>query len=57
MGILQRKKNRYQINPSPSSEKRNSLRESFNAWVRAPLDSDLEKISSVLEKLQQLYER
>ncbi|MCX6801016.1 MAG: hypothetical protein NTZ73_02415 [Candidatus Diapherotrites archaeon] len=57
LGIIQRKKNRYSINPNPYSEKRGSLSASFDAWVRAPFDQELEKISAALEKLQRIYEK
>ena len=55
LGILQRKKTQYLINPSPSSEQRNSLKESFSAWVKKPADDEFERISNALDKLQSLY--
>ncbi|MFA5357818.1 MAG: hypothetical protein WC308_02750 [archaeon] len=55
LGIIQRKKNQYSINPNPYSEKRGSLAASFDAWVKAPFNEEMEKISNSLEKLQQLY--
>ena len=57
LNIIQRKKNSYSINPSPSSEKRNSLKESFNAWVKKETESQLEETARALELLQKAYEK
>ncbi len=56
LGFLQRKGLNYSINPNPKSEHRNSLKESFNAWLREPLVKDLDNIENALEKMQKLYE-
>jgi len=55
LGVLQRKANKYSINPSPTSEKRDSLKESFNAHVKKKVDTELEQVGEALEKLQKLY--
>lgn len=57
LGVIRRKKNRYSINPNPCSEKRGSLSASFDAWVKAPFDQEMGKISNTLEKLQRIYEK
>lgn len=54
--LLQRKQNRYFLNSSPYSEKDN-LVESFNHWVRKPVNESLDDISRVLEKLSQSYSK
>jgi hypothetical protein len=48
---------KYKINPSPFSEKRNSLAESYKAWVEKQLKEELEKNFVALEKLQKVYEK
>jgi hypothetical protein len=55
--ILDRKNNKYYINPSPNSEKRNSLAESYKAWVEKQVIIELEKNVSALDKLQKAYEK
>jgi hypothetical protein len=55
LGIIVRDKTKYRINPSPDSEKRGSISESFTAWVKEPAEKDLSKISFSLESLQNLY--
>jgi hypothetical protein len=55
LGIIVRDKTKYKINPSPDSEKRNSISESFSAWVKEPTQKELNKVSLSLEKLQELY--
>jgi hypothetical protein len=57
LNVLERKNNKYYINPSPDSEKRNSLSESYKAWVKKEVEKELEKTASALEKLQKSYEK
>ncbi len=57
LNLIQRDNLKYKINPSPNSEKRNSLSESYNAWVQKQINIELEKNFSVLEKLQKSYEK
>jgi hypothetical protein len=56
LGLIQRDGLQYKINPSPTSEQRNSLKESFNAWTKKQLDEETKKISEALEKMQKMYE-
>ncbi|VVB74797.1 Uncharacterised protein [uncultured archaeon] len=57
LGILTRDGLVYKINPSPTSEARSSMKESFNAWAKKPLEKNLEEIALALEKLQNAYEK
>ena len=57
LGIIQRDGLTYKINPSPSSEHRSSMKESFIAWTKKPLEKNLDEISTALEKLQNAYEK
>ncbi len=57
LGVIARDGLVYKINPSPSSENRSSMKESFNAWAKKPLEKNLEDIASALEKLQNSYEK
>ena len=54
--LLQRKKNRYFLNNSPYSEP-NSLVESFNHWVKQPVNESLDEIEGVLAKISNSYKR
>jgi len=54
--LLKRKQNRYFLNNSPSSEQGN-IAESFNHWVKKPVNESLDSIASVLEKLSQSYKK
>jgi len=54
--LLQRKSNRYFLNNSPSAEP-NNIVESFNYWVKKPVDESLEGISKVLEKIADSYRK
>ncbi|MEK6958617.1 MAG: hypothetical protein AABW59_01085 [archaeon] len=56
LGLIQREGLSYKINPSPTSEQRNSMKESFNAWVKDALNKEMEKTSGALDKLQKMYE-
>jgi hypothetical protein len=56
LGIVARDGLVYKINPSPTSEARDSLKESFNAWTRKQLEEETKKIADSLEKLQKMYE-
>jgi hypothetical protein len=56
LGIIQRDSLTYKLNPSPSSEQRDSLKESFNAWTKKQLEEEMKKISEALEKMQKMYE-
>lgn len=57
LGIVAREKTKYKINPSPDSEQRNSMKDSFNAWVKEPAEKELNKVSNSLESLQELYSK
>jgi len=57
IGLLQRDGLKYKINPSPSSEKRNSVKESFDYWVRKEIEKNIQSTSEALDKLQKLYEQ
>jgi len=57
LGFIQREGLVYKINPSPSSEVRDSLKESFNAWTKKMVEEETKKISEALEKLQKSYEK
>jgi hypothetical protein len=57
LGLITRDGLHYKVNSSPTSEMRDSLKESFNAWAKKGLDAELEKISSALEKMQKSYEK
>lgn len=53
-GVLKRKKQRYCINSSPEGE-RNSLRASFDYWVKLPVLKNLERIEKVVKQLEKTY--
>jgi hypothetical protein len=55
LNLLGRKNNKYYINPSPNSEKRDSLSESYSAWVEKQVEKEMEKTKKALEKLQEKY--
>jgi len=57
LGIIQRNGLKYKVNPAPSSEKRNSLKESFEYWFKKELEKQSIEISSALEKMQKSYEK
>jgi hypothetical protein len=50
--LLQRKSNRYFLNNSPSAEP-NNIVESFNFWVKKPVDESLGDIGNALAKLSE----
>lgn len=54
--LLQRKQNRYFLNNSPTSEPGNIV-ESFNFWVKKPVDESLDEIGKVLSKLSESYKK
>ena len=54
--LVQRKRNRYFLNNSPSSEP-DKLVESFNYWVKKPVNESLDGIGSVLEKIAGSYKK
>ncbi len=54
--LLQRKQNRYFLNNSPVSEPDN-LAESFNFWVKKPVNESLNDIEKVLEKISNSYKK
>jgi len=56
LNILERKNNKYYINPSPNSEKRNSLSKSYAAWVKKQIEIETSKTVNALDKLQKSYE-
>ena len=57
LGFISRDGLVYKINPSPSSEVRDSLKESFNAWTKKMVEEETKKIADALEKLQKSYEK
>ncbi len=57
LNILIRKKGKYLINPSPSSERRDSLKDSFNSWFSEQIKKEVEKTGNSLEKLQEIYSK
>ena len=57
LGVLERKTNKYYINPSPDSEKRNSLAESYSAWFAKQIEAEMNKTKEALAKLQAKYEK
>ena len=54
--LVQRKRNRYFLNNSPFSEPDN-LVESFNYWVKKPVNESLDGIGLVLEKIAGSYKK
>ena len=52
--LVQRKQNRYFLNNSPLSEP-NSLVDSFNYWVKEPVNESLDDIENVLFKISDSY--
>lgn len=56
LGFVRRDGLVYKINPSPSSEQRDSIKEAFNAWTKKILEEESKKISDAMEKLQKSYE-
>lgn len=54
--LLQRKRNRYFLNNSPSAEP-NSIVESFNHWIRRPVNESLDDIEGVLSKISWAYKK
>ena len=57
LGLLERKTNKYYINPAPDSEKRNSLAESYSVWVAKKIEAEMDKTKKALAKLQAKYEK
>jgi len=57
LGIITRSGLKYKVNPAPSSEKRNSLKESFEYWFTKELEKQSVEIASALEKMQKSYEK
>lgn len=54
--LLQRKQNRYFLNNSPTAEPGNIV-ESFNHWIKKPVDDSLDDIAKVLEKISDSYKK
>ena len=54
--IIKRKGLKYSVNPAPSSEKRDSLKESFEYWFAKEFNKQIIEISKALEKMQKSYE-
>jgi len=54
--FVQRKRNRYFLNNNPFSEPDN-LVESFNYWVKKPVNESLDGIGLVLEKIVSNYKK
>jgi len=57
LGLIIRDGTHYKVNPSPSSEQRESLKESFLAWSKKNIETEMDKISLALEKMQKSYEK
>ena len=57
LGIIARSGLKYKVNPAPTSEKRNSLKESFEYWFKKELEKQSIEIASALEKMQKSYEK
>lgn len=57
LNIIKRKNNKYYINPSQSSDKRNSISESYKAHVVKQIEKELTKTASALDKLQESYSK
>ena len=55
--IIKRKELKYSVNPAPSSEKRDSLKESFEYWFKKELEKQADQIGIALEKMQKSYEK
>jgi len=56
LDLVQRKQNRYFLNNSPVSEPDN-LVESFNFWVKKPVNESLDDIEKVLGKISDSYKK
>jgi hypothetical protein len=52
--LLVRKNRKYTFNNSPVAEP-NSLKNSFSHWIKQPVNSSLENIEGVLDKLSSSY--
>ncbi len=48
---------KYKVNPSPTTEKRNSLGESYRHWAAEQIIKETKQTVIALEKLQQSYEK
>ncbi len=57
IGIIERNGIKYRVNPAPNSEKRDSLKESFEHWFKKEVEKQFGEVSSALEKLQKSYEQ
>ena len=57
LGLVVRDGIHYKINSSPTSELRESLKESFLAWSKKNIETEMDKISLALEKMQKSYEK
>ncbi len=56
LDLLQRKSNRYFLNNNPYAEP-NTLQESFNYWVKQPVNSAMDDIVTVLAKIADSYKK
>ena len=56
VGIIERDGLKYKVNPAPNSEKRNSLKESFEHWFKKEMDKQTDDIGNALDKMQKSYE-
>ena len=54
--LLQRKQNKYFLNNSPSAEQGNVV-ESFNHWIKEPVNESMEEIGNVLGKISESYRK
>lgn len=55
--LFTRKNNKYYINPSPNSEDRNALSESYETWVKKSIEKELLVTKNAIEKLQKSYNK
>lgn len=56
LDLIKRKASRYSLNNSPHSEP-NNLPESFNYWIKKPVNESMDEISSVLSKISSSYKK
>lgn len=57
LNLFERKNNKYYLNPCPTSDKRNSLSESYESWVKKEIEKELVVTKNAIEKLQKSYEK
>jgi repressor of nif and glnA expression len=55
-GLIVRKKARYFVNNHPYAEP-NALHESFNHWIKQPVNNSMNDIEQVLVKMSEAYKK